>query len=223
VQLVVDRDHYDDVVLGALSEARVSVWIATANVKDVHVEAPIGTRARARGRYLSMTERFQDLVRSGVEIRILHGAPPSRPYRESLARHADLVAPRFEMRHCPRVHLKLIAVDGTYLYLGSANFTGAGLGARSEGRRNFEMGLSSDDDVLLDAAQSRFERIWSGKECGSCRLRSECATPLDQIASAGTAKLVDAKRTPGHGSGNEVTLRQKIKRAAARKTRSVRA
>ena len=179
VGLVADRDHYDGVVMGALAAARVSVWIATANLKDLHVEAPVGTVARARGRFLSITETFEDLVRRKVEIRLLHAATPSRPYRESLARREALVLPRFEMRQCPRVHLKMIAVDGAYLYVGSANFTGAGLGARGEGRRNFEMGLATDDDVLLDQAQARFDRIWSGKECKGCRLRAECPGPLD--------------------------------------------
>ncbi|HEX6272229.1 MAG TPA: phospholipase D family protein, partial [Polyangiaceae bacterium] len=154
--------------------ARVSVWIATANLKDVHIEAPIGTRARARGEYMSMTERFEELVGRGVEVRILHGAAPSRPFRASLARRRGLKSAKFELRHCPRVHLKLIAVDGSYLYLGSANFTGAGLGAKNEGRRNFELGVVTDDDVLLDTAQARFDRIWSGRECGSCKLRSSC-------------------------------------------------
>lgn len=178
VELVADRRHYDEVI-GAVSQAQVSVWIGTANLKDVHVEAPVGTRARARGRYVSMTEQFQDLVRRGVEIRILHGARPSRFFLASLRRHAALAPPAFEMRECPRVHLKLIAVDGSYLYVGSANFTGAGLGARGDGRRNFELGFSTDDDVLLDAAQSRFDRIWTGAECGGCRLRSQCPGPLD--------------------------------------------
>jgi phosphatidylserine/phosphatidylglycerophosphate/cardiolipin synthase-like enzyme len=77
------------------------------------------------------------------------------------------------------VHLKMIAVDGSYLYLGSANFTGAGIGAKEDGRRNFELGIVTDDDVLLDAAQLRFDRIWSGRECGACRLRSSCPAPLD--------------------------------------------
>jgi len=179
VEIIADRRHYTDVVMGALARAEVSVWIGTANVKDVHIEAPVGTAARARGRYVSMTEHFGDLVRRGVEIRILHGAPPSRPYRESLKRQRALAPPRFEMRHCPRVHLKMIAVDGSYLYLGSANFTGAGLGAKGDGRRNFEMGIATDDDVLLDFAQARFDRIWSGKECGSCRMRNLCPKPLD--------------------------------------------
>lgn len=195
VDLVVDRQHYDDVVLGALGRARVSVWIATANVKDVHMEAPIGTRARARGRYMSITEHFESLVDRGVEIRLLHGALPSRPFRASLDKRLRLVPPRFEMRHCPRVHLKLIAVDGAYLYLGSANFTGAGLGAKGDGRRNFEMGVSTDDDVFLDSAQSRFDRIWTGKECGACRLRSVCPEPLDQPPAPKRARR--AKRQAG--------------------------
>lgn len=179
VELVADRRHYDAVILGAISEAKVSVWIATANLKDVHVEAPIGTRARAAGKFLSITERFSELANRGVEIRILHGALPSRPFRASLARQKGLKKANFELRHCPRVHLKIIVVDGAYLYLGSANFTGAGLGAKGDGRRNFELGVSTDDDVLLDAAQARFDRIWSGRECGSCRLRSSCPGPLD--------------------------------------------
>jgi phosphatidylserine/phosphatidylglycerophosphate/cardiolipin synthase-like enzyme len=179
VELINDAQHYEDLVLGALSNARVSVWIGTANLKDVHIEAPIGTAARARGRYISITERFTDLVRRGVEIRILHGAPPSRRFKAAQRRSRDLAPPRFELRQCPRVHLKMIAVDGSSLYVGSANLTGAGLGAKGDGRRNFEMGFTTDDDVLLDSAQSRFDRIWSGKECGTCRLRAHCPRPLD--------------------------------------------
>jgi phosphatidylserine/phosphatidylglycerophosphate/cardiolipin synthase-like enzyme len=180
VELVADRRHYDEVV-AAVIRARVSLWIATANLKDVHLEAPIGTRARARGRYVSITEHFESLAEAGVEIRILHGAPPSRPFREALGRRRGLRRPGFEMRHCPRVHMKMIAVDGSYLYVGSANFTGAGLGAKSDGRRNFELGYATDDDVLLDTAQSRFDRIWSGSECGACRLRGECPRPIDLL------------------------------------------
>ena len=194
VELVVDADHYERVTLRALREARVSVWIATANLKDVHVEAPIGTRARARGRYVSALERFAELAARGVEIRLLHGALPSRPFRASL-KALDLQAPRFELRHCPRVHLKLVVVDGAYVYLGSANFTGAGIGARGDGRRNFELGLATDDELLLDAVQLRFDRIWTGKECGACRLRSECPAPLDQVTPRENERRLQS--TPG--------------------------
>lgn len=89
------------------------------------------------------------------------------------------------MRMCPRVHLKLVAIDGRHLYLGSANFTGAGLGAKGDGRRNFEMGIVTDDDVLLDGAQARFDAIWSGRECKGCRLRGVCPRPIDTLGGRG--------------------------------------
>ncbi len=179
VGLIIDGGHYEQVVLHAIERARVSLWIGTANLKDVRVEAPIGTRARASGRYVSISERFVDLVQRGVEIRLLSARPPSRALQSALRACRSLRPPAFEHRLCPRTHLKMIAVDGSFLYLGSANFTGAGLGAKGENRRNFEMGFTTEDDVLLDQAQHKFDRIWTGGECGGCRLRAQCPKPLD--------------------------------------------
>ncbi len=174
-RLVVDADHYSDLV-ARMRRAAVSVWISTANLKDVRVEAPVGTRARAQGRYVSLVQELNDLAERGVDVRLLHAAAPSRAFRSSfLALSKSKVA----VRRCPRVHLKLVCIDGAELYLGSANFTGAGLGAKGSGRRNFELGIVTDDDVFLDAAQARFEAIWKGGECGSCKLRRECPAPLD--------------------------------------------
>lgn len=177
VALIADREHYEELVQKLVAEARVSVWIGTANVKEMMLEPPIGTVARAKKRWLSILETISDLSKRGVEIRILHAGVPSRAFRAALGKEK---IPRLEMRRCPRVHLKMIAVDGAHLYLGSANFTGAGLGAKGDGRRNFEMGFVTSDDVFLDRAQARFDRIWRGKECGSCRLRGECPKPLDR-------------------------------------------
>lgn len=174
LRLVRDREHVAEVV-DRLRGAKVGVWIATANLKDVHVEPPIGTRARAAGRYTSLFDELATAASRGVEVRILHAGPPSRVLRARLSRGAA----RPEMRRCPRVHLKMIVVDGGLLYLGSANFTGAGLGAKSDGRRNFEAGIVTDDDVLLDEMQATFDRIWTGRACEGCRLRAECPKPLD--------------------------------------------
>jgi phosphatidylserine/phosphatidylglycerophosphate/cardiolipin synthase-like enzyme len=174
-----DRAHYDFIV-NALSQAKVSLWIATANLKDVRLEAPIGSVARARGRFVSVAERLEALVARGVELRVLHGAPPSRPFRESLARRRVLSATPGWLKQCPRVHLKLVVVDGADLYLGSANFTGAGIGAKADGRRNFELGVATSDHVMIDAAQRRFDRIWTGRECAGCKVRNHCPRPLDQ-------------------------------------------
>jgi phosphatidylserine/phosphatidylglycerophosphate/cardiolipin synthase-like enzyme len=74
-----------------------------------------------------------------------------------------------------------VIVDGELLYLGSANWTGAGLGAKGSGRRNFELGIVTDDGPLLDQIQELYERIWTGTECSACKLRDECPGPLADL------------------------------------------
>ena len=180
------RGHYEAVVQAVMNAER-SIWIATANLKELMVEDPRARPGRRRttrgGEYRSVLQVFDDLGRQGVEMRILHASPPSRPFREELRRCAYLKAGggrrgSFELRQCPRVHAKIVVVDGALAYLGSSNWTGAGLGAKGEGRRNFEIGFLSRDDLLLDEVQAFFDAIWRGQPCAGCKLRDECPQPL---------------------------------------------
>jgi phosphatidylserine/phosphatidylglycerophosphate/cardiolipin synthase-like enzyme len=166
-------------VISAILTAHTSVWIATANVKGLMVEGP--RRSRKRSNYVSVISLLDGLAAKGVELRLLHAELPSGPFREELAQHPRLVAGGLALARCPRVHLKAVIVDGALLYLGSANWTGAGLGAKGSGRRNFELGIVTDDAPLLDQVQSMFERIWSGGECAGCKLRELCPGPLDKL------------------------------------------
>lgn len=179
VSLLDGIDHYERLIATELPSARVAVWIGTANLKELRVPAPPGTRARARGQSMSVLEHLQALGDAGVELRVLHGKEPSRPFAAELARLPRL-RKQLALRQCPRVHFKVIIIDGRLLYLGSANFTGAGLGARSAGRRNFELGVLTTDDYLLDTVQSRFESIWAGHQCKGCGVRRLCPRPLDR-------------------------------------------
>jgi phosphatidylserine/phosphatidylglycerophosphate/cardiolipin synthase-like enzyme len=181
LRLTVGADHYDEIIERGIRRAAVSVWISTANLKDVHVEARVGTRARARGRYESLFDELGELTSRGVEVRILHAGPPSGPLATRLG--AGGKASKVALRRCVRVHMKMIAVDGAQLYLGSANFTGAGLGAKAEGRRNFEVGILTSDELLLDTMQAEFDHIWSGRACAGCKLRRECPKPIDTLGS----------------------------------------
>jgi phosphatidylserine/phosphatidylglycerophosphate/cardiolipin synthase-like enzyme len=151
------------------------------------IAAPRGARPGARGRYVPVFDLFDRLHERGVDLRLLHAGVPSEPFREEFKRRRALARGGLAMRRCPRVHLKMIAVDGALLYLGSANFTGAGLGAKGEHRRNFEAGVVTADERWLDEMQGVFERIWSGRECPPCRLRDVCPRPLDATAARADA------------------------------------
>ena len=186
LSLIGGRGHYESVVKAAMAAER-TLWIATANLKELMVEderAKPGQRRtlKHQGAYRSVLKTFEEQVEKGLEIRLLHASPPSQPFRAELSKCRGLkksARGSFELRMCPRVHVKMVIIDSAQLYLGSANWTGAGLGAKGEGRRNFELGLMSQDDLLLDEAQAYFDRIWQGDPCGSCKLRDRCPKPLD--------------------------------------------
>jgi phosphatidylserine/phosphatidylglycerophosphate/cardiolipin synthase-like enzyme len=169
-------------VIAAVREAHTSVWIATANVKELLIEdgraAPGRRRSLRRSAYASVLATLDGLAARGVELRLLHAELPSRPFRESLARYPRLVNGGLALRRCPRVHLKAVIVDGSLLYLGSANWTGAGLGAKGSGRRNFELGIVTENAGLLDDVQALYEQIWTGGECAACKLKDVCPGPL---------------------------------------------
>lgn len=192
LRLVSGRGHYETVVRAVMGASR-SVWIATSNLKELMVEDGRARPGRARtataASYRSVISVFDELAKKGVELRILHAAPPSRPFREEFDRHPRLYRGGLELRACPRLHFKAVVVDGALLYLGSANWTGAGLGAKGVGRRNFELGLVTDDHALLDEVQGLYDGLWRGALCAGCRLRDMCEAPLDGLGSAGARRL----------------------------------
>lgn len=180
LNLVEDEQHYEQILQELLPNARVAVWIATANLKELRLPAPIGTRARASRRGLSSVVLLAELAQRGIEVKILHSRPPSLAFQRALAA-LDPQPEKLMLRCCPRTHMKLVIVDGRFLYLGSANFTGAGLGARGAKRRNFEVGILTEDDYLLDRCQDRFDHLWRGRPCGPCGLRGACPQPIDSL------------------------------------------
>jgi phosphatidylserine/phosphatidylglycerophosphate/cardiolipin synthase-like enzyme len=176
---LVSGEGHRELVLEAVRNAGLSVWIATANLKELLVPNPHSAAARGRLAYHSVLDELDELCQRGVELRLLHASLPSRAFRTSFDRYPRLVAGGLELRLCPRVHMKLVIVDGELLYLGSANWTGAGLGAKAPTRRNFELGVVTSDAALLDEVQGFYDAIWRGRECGGCKRRDVCEAPLD--------------------------------------------
>ncbi len=53
-------------------------------------------------------------------------------------------------------------------YIGSANLTGAGMGMKSENRRNFEAGILTNDPEFVESANNQFDKVWMGAWCKNC-------------------------------------------------------
>ena len=66
------------------------------------------------------------------------------------------------------------------MYLGSANLTGAGLGAKAEARRNFELGVWTEPPALIDSVLEHFNALWEGRRCQSCQRKDVCPVPLEE-------------------------------------------
>lgn len=188
LRLILNDEHLAGALGEALSACRHRLFIATADVKDLHItintRQPTGPQRkpgsrpkRGRLRAQSIMDVFRGLSKDGIEVRLLHSGVPSGPF---LAELKDGIPKGLTMRRCPRVHAKAVIADGRLMYLGSANLTGAGLGAKSARRRNFEAGIWTDDLALIDPMLDMLDDIWSGRQCEDCGRKEHCPVPLEE-------------------------------------------
>ena len=134
VEFITNRQIYDKVICGAIPSASLFVWLATSDLKDLYV-------GKGRKKMVPFLEIIADLLKKGVKVRLIHAKQPGPAFRTDFDRYPEL-AEGLERLLCPRIHFKSVVVDGTFAYSGSANLTGAGMGAKSDNRRNFEAGVA---------------------------------------------------------------------------------
>lgn len=178
IEFITDREIYERVILGAVPEAEEFVWIATADIKDLYV-------AR-RNKMVPFLGILSDLARRGISIRLLHAKEPGPAFRRDFDRYSNLIE-GMEQILCPRVHFKSLVVDGRCAYTGSANLTGAGMGAKGVHRRNFESGILTTDSELVRRIMEQFDSIWMGSRCPKCNRKQHCAAygELQQVSLHG--------------------------------------
>ena len=187
VELVVDQEHFERVVRHGILQARVSLDIATADFKALlvpvqylasrHDRSGRPARGGFRNRAVSIVNVLAAMAERGVEVRVLHAGVPSSPALRELRRG---IPRNMVLRRCPRLHAKVVLIDARAMYLGSANLTGAGLGAKADGRRNFECGVWTTSTPLIDGVAQQFNRLWEGRQCRSCRRHDICPVPLEE-------------------------------------------
>ena len=148
IKYIADENHYKE-VLSLVEKAKRTVWIGTADIKDLYVDDKP---------FLAL---IASLLKKGVEVRLIHAKEPRTAWREDHEKH-PILYDGMERVLCPRV----------------ANLTGAGMGMKSPKKRNFEAGILTDDPEMLDAAIEQFDNVWIGKFCKDCGRREYCSDPI---------------------------------------------
>ena len=167
LEFITDAQIYEQVILGRIPKAKEFVWLATATLKDLHVVKP------GRKRMVPFLETLSDLISKGVSIKLLYAGEPGPRFQKDFDRYPSLLK-GLEQMVCPRVHFKSVIVDGSFAYTGSANLTGAGMGAKSSSRRNFEAGIVTTDEKLLGKIMAQFDSVWTGSHCKECKRKDYC-------------------------------------------------
>ena len=103
----------------------------------------------------------------------MHAKEPGPNFQTDFDRYPALWG-GLKRRLCPRIHFKILIFDCEVAYIGSANLTGAGIGMKSDGKRNFEAGILTDEPGLVDTAADHFDSVWMGAHCPSCLRKNYC-------------------------------------------------
>ena len=163
-----NSDHYKEAI-SRVQSVKHTLWIGTADIKDLYIE-DVGQKKP----FLAMLAK---LIRQGVEVRLIHAKEPGPNFREDFDKY-PILYDGLERVLCPRVHFKIIVFDCKEVYIGSANLTGAGIGMKAEGTRNFEAGILTDDPQIVEQAMNQFDEVWMGKNCKTCKRRDFCTDPI---------------------------------------------
>ena len=170
-QYIANEAHYDKVI-EKIKDCKKTLWIGTADIKDLYVKDGRGTKP--------LLEVLSDLAKRGVEIRLIHAKEPGPAFRQDFDKYPALID-GMERVLCPRVHFKIIVFDLKTAYVGSANLTGAGLGMKGEKARNFEAGVLSSNKDFVKSAAEQFDSVWMGAHCKGCKRKKFCGDPIGVI------------------------------------------
>lgn len=171
IELLLNEEIHQRLFVEVVPGARKFLWIVTADIKDMHV--------RKGQRFVPFLEILSDLVQRGVAVRLIHAKEPGPRFREDFDRYPALASSDlFERILCPRVHTKAVIIDGKSAFIGSANLTGAGLGAKGPDKRNFEAGMLTDEPAQLEKLMDWIDRLYLGDFCAACKRRAHCPDPI---------------------------------------------
>lgn len=154
-----DGDSFEHIVHNGFMKAKEHIWFTSAKTTDFMIPNPKTKEA------FQFSQRLYQLARRGISIKFI--LSPKEKEKKFYQKLKDVE--NIEFRFCYNLHMKVILVDSTWLYFGSANITGAGLGSRTrDGRNNFEIGTITLDEQVITQTEKLLNKIWFGEHCKNC-------------------------------------------------------
>lgn len=164
IRYIQNEQHYN-LLVDNVSKVKHTLWIGTADLKDLYI--------RQGNSVIPFLSLLEQKIRQNVSIRLLHAKEPGKNFRNDFDKY-PLLWKGLERSICPRIHFKILIFDLQLVYIGSANLTGAALGMKSERNRNFETGIITDEQELVNNAITQFDEIWIGRHCKECGRKNVC-------------------------------------------------
>ena len=93
IKYIADENHYKE-VLSLVGKAKQTVWIGTADIKDLYVDDKP---------FLAL---IASLLKKGVEVRLIHAKEPGTSWREDHEKHPILALSEssFQAHHHRQYH-----------------------------------------------------------------------------------------------------------------------
>jgi phosphatidylserine/phosphatidylglycerophosphate/cardiolipin synthase-like enzyme len=154
-----DGNSFKHIVHNGFMKAKKSIWFTSAKTTNFMIPNPKTKEA------FHFSQRVNQLAKRGVSIKFI--LAPREEKKSFYQKLKDIN--NIDFRFCYNLHMKVILIDSTWLYFGSANLTGAGLGSRTrKGRNNFEIGAITIDEGVISQTEYLLQKIWEGEYCKDC-------------------------------------------------------
>lgn len=169
---LITENHYQEIIQ-LLSSAKSSMKIMTADFRFIKLKSSLKHDKQIK-EGLSFIRYLMERAEQGISVQIICSDPTNNFMKEYEELCKKMNTDNFQIFFCKRNHAKAVIVDNEIAYIGSANFTKAGVGQGVLSKGNFEVGIITENHEIILSLNSHFSNIIKGDYCEKCHRAMTC-------------------------------------------------